>query len=87
MLKIAIKIGYLAWSSKRVSRLITTHPSIMINIIKQTQASIGEAKDIGEYEENTRERQKIQIYKIKHNSSSNHAIMMANTNFPHILAK
>jgi hypothetical protein len=40
MLKIAIKIGYIAWSSKRVSHLITTHPSIMISIIKQIQASI-----------------------------------------------
>jgi hypothetical protein len=45
MLNIAIMTDYLAWSSKRVSHLITTHPSIVINIIKQIQASItGEAK-------------------------------------------
>jgi hypothetical protein len=38
-------IGYLAWSTKRVSHLITTHPSTVICIIKQIQASIiGEAK-------------------------------------------
>jgi hypothetical protein len=38
-------IDYLSWSSKRVSHLITTHPSIVISIIKQIQASIaGEAK-------------------------------------------
>jgi hypothetical protein len=42
--EIAIKIGYLAWSSKRVSHLIT-NPSTMISIINQIQASItGEAK-------------------------------------------
>jgi hypothetical protein len=33
-------IGYLAWSSKRVSHLITTHPSTVISIITQIQASI-----------------------------------------------
>jgi hypothetical protein len=45
VLNIAIIAGYLAWSSKRVSHLITTHPSIVISIIKQIQASIiGEAK-------------------------------------------
>jgi hypothetical protein len=32
--------GYLAWSDKRVSHLITTHPSTVISIIKQIQASI-----------------------------------------------
>jgi hypothetical protein len=32
--------SYLAWSSKRVSDLITTHPSTMISIIKQIQGSI-----------------------------------------------
>jgi hypothetical protein len=37
--------GYLAWSSKRVSHLITTDPTTMISIIKQIHASItGEAK-------------------------------------------
>jgi hypothetical protein len=45
MLNSANMIGYLAWSSKRVSHLITTHPSIVISIIKQIQSSItGEAK-------------------------------------------
>jgi hypothetical protein len=34
MLNIAIIVGYLAWPSKRVSLLITTHPSIVISIIK-----------------------------------------------------
>jgi hypothetical protein len=63
---IAIMTGY-AWSSKRVSIPITAHPSIVINIIKQIQASItGEASDLGEYEENAREKKNIQIYKIKH---------------------
>jgi hypothetical protein len=37
---------------------------------------------LGEYEENTREKEKIQIYMIKPNSPSNQAIRMANTNFP-----
>ena len=55
MLNIAIKAGYLAWPSKRVSHLITTHPSTVISIIKQIQASITcEASDLGEYEENAR---------------------------------
>jgi hypothetical protein len=47
-------ISYLAWSKKRVSHLITTHPSTM----NQIQASItGEAIDkLGEYEENAREK-------------------------------
>jgi hypothetical protein len=45
MLNIAIIAGYLAWSSKNGSHLITTRPSTVINIIKQIQASItGEAK-------------------------------------------
>jgi hypothetical protein len=44
VLNIAIMTTYLAWSSKRVSHLITTHPSTMISIINQRQASItGEA--------------------------------------------
>jgi hypothetical protein len=60
--------SYLAWSRKRVSHLITIHPSTMISIIKQIQASIaGEAiGKLGEYEENAREKQKIQIHKIRH---------------------
>jgi hypothetical protein len=44
MLNSANMTGYLAWSRKRVSHLITTHPSTVISIIKQIQASItGEA--------------------------------------------
>jgi hypothetical protein len=52
--------GYLAWSSKRVSHLISTHPSIMIGIVIQIQASItSDAIDnLGEYEENVIEKQK-----------------------------
>jgi hypothetical protein len=52
--------GYLAWSSKRVSHLISTHPSTMIGIIIQIQANItSDALDnLGEYEENTIEKQK-----------------------------
>jgi hypothetical protein len=45
MLNSANKAGYLAWYSKIVSHLITTHHSTLISIIKQIQASItGEAK-------------------------------------------
>jgi hypothetical protein len=45
LLNIVIMISYLARSSiKRVSYLISTHPSTMINIVNQIQASIiGEA--------------------------------------------
>jgi hypothetical protein len=52
--------SYLARSSKRVSHHISTHPSIMTNIINQIQASItDEAIDnLGEYEENVIEEQK-----------------------------
>jgi hypothetical protein len=52
--------GYLAWSSKRVSHLISTHRSTMIGIIIQIQANItSDALDnLGEYEENTIEKQK-----------------------------
>jgi hypothetical protein len=43
----------LAWSTKRVSHLISAHPSIMIGIVNQIQASItGEAIDtLGRYDE------------------------------------
>jgi hypothetical protein len=45
VLNIAIIAGYLAWSSKRISHLITTHSSTVISIIKQIQVSItGKAK-------------------------------------------
>jgi hypothetical protein len=52
--------GYLAWSSKRVLHLISTHPTTMTSIIIQIQASItGEVIDnLGEYEENATEKQK-----------------------------
>jgi hypothetical protein len=47
MLNIAIMTSYLAGSMKRVSYLISTHPSIMIRIMNQIQASIiGETIDI-----------------------------------------
>jgi hypothetical protein len=59
VLNIAIMIGYLAWSSKRISHLISTHDSIMTSIIIQIQASItSEAiDDLGEYEENATKEQ------------------------------
>jgi hypothetical protein len=68
VLNIIIMTSYLAWSSKRVSRLICTHASIMTSIVDQIQANVTcEANDnLGEYEENAREKQKIQIYRIKH---------------------
>jgi hypothetical protein len=68
VLDIAIIANYLAWSSKGVSHLISTHPSIMTTVVKQIQANIiGEGTGkFGEYELNMREKQKIQIYKIKH---------------------
>jgi hypothetical protein len=40
VLNIAVMTGYLALYSKRVSDLISTHPSIMTSIIIQIQASI-----------------------------------------------
>jgi hypothetical protein len=45
--------SYLTWSSKRVSHLISTHPSTITSIINQIQASIiGEAIDsLGRYDE------------------------------------
>jgi hypothetical protein len=60
VLIIAIMTSYLARSSKSVSHLISTHPSIMISIINQTQASItSEAIDkLGRYE-------KCNVMKIK----------------------
>jgi hypothetical protein len=45
VLNITIIVDYVAWSTKRVSHLITTHPRTVISIIKQIQASItGEVK-------------------------------------------
>jgi hypothetical protein len=51
-------IGYLTWSSKRVSHIISIHPSMMTDMIIQLQASITcEAIDnLGEYEENAIEK-------------------------------
>jgi hypothetical protein len=62
VLNIAIMICYLAWSSKRVSHLISTHPSTMISIIKQIQASItGEAIDrLDRYDEMQCDENKIE---------------------------
>jgi hypothetical protein len=59
--------GYLAWSSKRVSQLISTHPSIMISIINQIQASItGEAIDkLGRYDEMQCDKNKIEYIQDK----------------------
>jgi hypothetical protein len=62
VLNIVIMMSYLAWSSKRVSHLISTHPSKMICIINQTQASItGEAIDnLGRYDEMQCDEKKIE---------------------------
>jgi hypothetical protein len=59
VLNIAIMIGYLSWSSKRVSHLMSTHPSTMIGIIIQIQASITSEAigNLGEYEENATEKE------------------------------
>jgi hypothetical protein len=83
VLNIAIMIGYLAWSSKRVSHLISTHPSI----INQIQASIiGEAIDrLDRYDEMQQNSQRVQdiVYTRQNTSSpSNQAIGMANTKIP-----
>jgi hypothetical protein len=43
--------------------------------------------DLGEYEENTREKQNIQYTRQSTNSPSNQAIWMANTNFPLQISK
>jgi hypothetical protein len=84
MLNIVIMTGYPAWSSKRVSHLISTHPSIMISIMNQIQASItGEALD--RYDEIQQNGKRIhdRIYTMHNTSSpSNQAIGMANTKIP-----
>jgi hypothetical protein len=43
--------------------------------------------DLGEYEENTREKQNIQYTRQSTHSPSNQAIWMANTNFPPQISK
>jgi hypothetical protein len=67
VINIAIIIGYLAWSSKRVSHLFSTHPSIMISIIIQIHASIiGEAIDrLGRYDEMQCDENKIEYIQDK----------------------
>jgi hypothetical protein len=68
VLNIAIMTSYLAWSSKRVSHLISTHPSIMISIINQIQASIiGEGKlRWVNMKKMQKKNKRISIYKIEH---------------------
>jgi hypothetical protein len=63
LLNIAIMTSYLAWSSKRVSHLISTHRSI----INQIQASIiGEAIDrLGRYDEMQCDENKIEYIQDK----------------------
>jgi hypothetical protein len=76
--------GYLAWSSKRISHLISTHSSIMISIVNQIQASItGEAtNNLGKYEEIQCDENKIKYIQNKEQAPpSNQAIVMANTKF------
>jgi hypothetical protein len=61
--------SYLAWSSKRVSHLICTHPSIVISIIIQIEASItSEAKLtlVSMKKMQQKKSKRIQTYKIKH---------------------
>jgi hypothetical protein len=54
--------GYLAWPRKIVSHFISTHPSIMISIINQIQASItGEAiDDLDRYDKMQHDENKIE---------------------------
>jgi hypothetical protein len=56
--------GYLAWSSKRVSHIISTNPSIMISIINQIQTSITH-EAIDRYEEMQCDENKIEYIKNK----------------------
>jgi hypothetical protein len=83
MLNIAMMIGYLAWSSKRVSYLISTHPSTMIDIIIQIQGSITskEIENFGGYEEMQCEENKVYT---RQNiiSPSNQVIGMTNSKSP-----
>jgi hypothetical protein len=60
--------GYLAWSTKGVSHLNSTHPSTTIDIIIQIQASItGEAKITYVSMKKMQQKSKmIQIDKIEH---------------------
>jgi hypothetical protein len=62
VLNIAIMKGYLACSSKRVSHLISTHPSTMISIVNHIRASItGEAIDrLDRYDEMQCDENKIE---------------------------
>jgi hypothetical protein len=67
VLNITIMIGYLAWPSKRVSQLISTHPSTTISIINQIQASVtSEAVDsLGRYDEMKCHKNKIEYIQDK----------------------
>jgi hypothetical protein len=76
--------SYLAWSKKRVSHLISTHPNIMTSTINKIQASItGEAIDkLDRYEEMQCDDNKIEYIQDKVQAPpSNQAIGMANTKF------
>jgi hypothetical protein len=84
--------SYLAWSSKRGSHLITTHPSTVISIIKQIQASITcEAKWLRWVWRECKIKANYTIYVPKHllplkprqiiSSPSNQAIWVANIKF------
>jgi hypothetical protein len=84
--------SYLAWSSKRGSHLLTTHPSTMINIIKQIQASITcEAKWLSWVWRECKIKANYTIYTPNHqlplksrqitSSPSNQAIWVANIKF------
>jgi hypothetical protein len=59
--------GYLAWSSKIVSHLISTRPTIMISIINQIQASItgGAIDRLGTYDEMQCDENKIEYIQDK----------------------
>jgi acyl-CoA thioesterase len=84
--------GYLVWSSKRVSHLITTHSSTMINIIKQIEANITcESKWLRWVWRKYKRKAKYTIYTPKHqlslkprqitSSPSNQVIWVANIRF------
>jgi hypothetical protein len=59
--------GYLAWSSKRISHLMSTNPSVMISIVKQIQSSItSEAVDkLDRYDEMQCDGNKIEYIQDK----------------------
>jgi hypothetical protein len=82
VLNIVNKADYLAWSSKNDSHLITTHPSTVISIIKQIQASITcEAKWLRWVWRKCKRKANYTSTHQSTNSSSNQAIWMANIKF------